>query len=78
MSERGTWPPIEWLVEPAAEITAEDYSNRVNSPTLVTREGDVVWRFSSPPESWRYLAGVAGFALVRGGTIVHAYTRIVS
>jgi len=46
--------------------------------TVVIQEGDVVWRFSSPPDSWKYLAGRAGFALVRDGKIVHSFTRILS
>ena len=77
MSEPDTWPPVEWLVEPAADITAEEYSARY-AVTVVIQDGDVVWRFSSPPDSWRYLAGRAGFALVRDGKIVHSFTRILS
>jgi hypothetical protein len=77
MSEPDTWPPVEWLVEPAADITAEEYSARY-AVTVVIQEGDVVWRFSSPPDSWKYLAGRAGFALVRDGKIVHSFTRILS
>ena len=77
MSEPDTWPPVEWLVEPAADITAEEYSARY-AVTVVIQEGDVGWRFSSPPDSWKYLAGRAGFALVRDGKIVHSVTRILS
>ena len=29
--------------------------------------GDEIWIFSSPPDSWRHLAGRAGIALVRKG-----------
>jgi hypothetical protein len=29
--------------------------------------GDELWTFSSPAESWKYLAGRAGVALVRDG-----------
>jgi len=64
-------------VEPAADITAEEYSARY-AVTVVIQEGDVVWRFSSPPDSWRYLAGRAGFALVRDGKIVHSRMTILS
>jgi len=34
------------------------------------QEGDTVWEFSSPPESWRNMAGRAGVALVRDGAII--------
>ena len=77
MSEPDTWPPVEWLVEPAADITAEEYSAWY-AVTVVIQEGDVVWRFSSPPDSWKYLAGQAGFALVRDGQIVHSRVTILS
>jgi len=77
MSEPDTWPPVDWLVEPVADITAEEYSARY-AVTVVIQEGDVVWRFSSPPDSWKYLAGRAGFALVRDGQIVHSRLTILS
>jgi predicted choloylglycine hydrolase len=31
---------------------------------------DEVWYFESPPATWRELAGVAGYAIVRDGQIV--------
>jgi hypothetical protein len=31
---------------------------------------DELWEYSSPPESWRALAGRAGIALVRNGEVV--------
>ena len=78
MRKEDSWPPVEWLVEPAADITAEEYSAWFKGQKLVIQEGDVVWRFSSPPDSWRYLAGRAGFALVRDGKIVHSRMTILS
>lgn len=35
-------------------------------------EGDEVWTFSSPPETWENLFGRAGVALVRDGEIIDA------
>jgi len=32
--------------------------------------GDELWWFESPPETWKGLAGSAGYALVRSGQIV--------
>ena len=78
MRKEDSWPPVEWLQEPATDTSAEEYSRWVNDPTLVIQDGDVVWRFSSPRESWMYLAGRAGLALVRDGQIVHSFTRILS
>jgi hypothetical protein len=34
--------------------------------------GDEIWEFTSPPESWRNLAGRAGIALVRHGEVVRS------
>lgn len=34
------------------------------------RPGDELWEFSSSQESWRYLCGRGGIALVRDGEIV--------
>ena len=33
------------------------------------RDGDEIWEFRSPSESWRHLFGRAGVALVRDGRI---------
>jgi hypothetical protein len=33
-------------------------------------EGDELWSFESPPETWHNLAGRAGYALVRSGRVV--------
>jgi len=34
-------------------------------------EGDELWEFRSPVESWEHLAGRAGIALVRQGEIIN-------
>lgn len=40
-------------------------------------EGDELWSFVSPLDSWRHLAGRAGVALVRNGEIIgHLVTRM--
>ncbi|MCA9663040.1 MAG: FHA domain-containing protein [Myxococcales bacterium] len=35
------------------------------------RPGDALWRFSSPPESWRRLGGRAGLCVVRAGAVIY-------
>ena len=39
---------------------------------------DELWRFSSPPESWKRMCGSAGMAIVRNGDIVAAYQLIMN
>jgi hypothetical protein len=39
---------------------------------LTPRPDDEIWEFSSSLESWQYLAGRAGAALVRDGTVIDA------
>lgn len=41
-------------------------------------QGDELWEYSSPPESWRDLAGRAGIALVHNGEIVGSILTIMS
>jgi hypothetical protein len=41
-------------------------------------EGDELWEFRSPPETWEALAGREGIALVRGGEIVDVLTTRLS
>ena len=36
--------------------------------------GDELWFFTSPPELWQSLAGVAGYAIVRDGKPIHTLT----
>lgn len=36
------------------------------------QQGDEVWKFNSPPETWELLMGRAGFAIVRDGMPVEA------
>lgn len=41
-------------------------------------DGDEVWRFSSPPETWNQFCGCAGYAVVRDGEIIRTLTTMVS
>lgn len=78
MPKEDSWPPVEWLQSPAQNISAEEYARSAKDPTLVIQDGDVVWRFRSPRESWTHLAGRAGLALVRDGQVVHYRVTILS
>jgi hypothetical protein len=39
---------------------------------------DELWRFRSPPETWRSLRGCAGYAVVRDGEVVDTLRTLVS
>ncbi|MCB9118742.1 MAG: hypothetical protein M9936_21115 [Caldilinea sp.] len=39
------------------------------------RPGDEIWRFATPPETWKAGAGRAGFVIVRDGAIVGGVLR---
>lgn len=42
------------------------------------REGDELWNFSSPAESWWELCGRAGIALVRNGEIEDSFVTMMN
>jgi hypothetical protein len=41
-------------------------------------EGDELWTFCSPLESWTHLAGSAGIALVRRGEVVDSIVTLMN
>ncbi len=41
-------------------------------------EGDELWEFSSPPETWENMMGRAGIALIRDGRIVDWIITVVN
>jgi hypothetical protein len=41
-------------------------------------DGDEIWRFSTPPWTWKMLAGRAGLVIVRSGRVIHGVTTIIS
>jgi hypothetical protein len=45
---------------------------------LPPKPDDEVWQFSSSPDSWEHLAGRAGLALVREGTVIDAYVTMMN
>jgi hypothetical protein len=42
------------------------------------KPGDELWIFESPSDSWRKLAGRAGVALVRDGTVVKSIVTLMN
>ena len=55
------------------------YQNGHWQEFLSTMEpGDELWNYSSPPESWKNLAGRAGIALVRRGKIIANITTLMN
>jgi hypothetical protein len=45
---------------------------------VTPRPDDEIWEFSSSLESWQYLAGRAGAALVRDGTVIDACVTVLN
>jgi len=41
------------------------------------QEGDELWTFCTPPETWEHMAGLGGFALVRHGKMVARIVRLL-
>lgn len=66
----GSLPTPPALV--AGEISADPLRHSL-SFRLPVRPDDEVWMFSSSPDTWRHLAGRAGLALIREGTVIDAY-----
>lgn len=42
------------------------------------QDGDELWEFVSPEESWKALAGRAGIALVRSGEVVESIVTMMN
>jgi hypothetical protein len=42
------------------------------------KDGDELWEFSSPPITWKYLAGRAGLSIVRNDKIVDSIVTIMN
>jgi hypothetical protein len=74
--------PIEWLQERLTVADADRMFSRANPQWEELKSSmqpdDELWRFCSPPESWQYLAGRAGVALVRNRTIVSAIVTLLN
>lgn len=75
------WFGKDWLVRnvSVADVEAgfeggdrpcEEWLKEWSRLKAAMQEGDELWEYSSPPDSWEHLCGRAGYAVVRGGEIV--------
>ena len=86
------YPPLEWLSEElsfdeyVSELFAEPRKDTSWSRSLqdaidlkhLFSPVDKIWRYKSPPETWRSLGGRAGFALVRDGRPIAAVVTMMN
>jgi len=66
---------IQWMKNTISILAAENkykFGNSSRWKVLLDemQDGDELYEFCSPPESWKYLAGREGVALVRDGVVV--------
>jgi hypothetical protein len=83
LTEKATLQEIEAENTPDAATRARDPrlpdkpfafgNDRWEALKSKMQEGDELWYFCSPPESWQHLAGRAGIAIVRAGQIVDSF-----
>ncbi|MDQ3555591.1 MAG: hypothetical protein M3409_02270 [Gemmatimonadota bacterium] len=73
----------EWLTQRAENAPIAQHRNLPDMPALrirmawqklktQAREGDELWAFENPSNSWKKLGRHAGYALVRKGKIVQS------
>lgn len=44
----------------------------------VMQDGDELWEFRSPPETWQHLSGRSGYVMVRRGDVVGGIITVMS
>lgn len=75
--------PSEWLTQRAENAPASHHRNLPDMPAMRIRmawqklksqaqEGDELWAFENPSNSWKKLGKHTGYALVRKGRIVQS------
>ena len=66
-NERPSSPPVpndRWLADWRAFLAQ-------------MQEGDELWTFCTPPETWEHMAGLGGIALVRHGKVVATFVTLL-
>jgi hypothetical protein len=74
--------PKEWLTQKAGNAPVAEHRNLSEMAAMRIRmawqklkaqaqEGDEVWAFMNPSNTWKKLGKQTGYALVRNGKIVH-------
>ena len=75
--------PKEWLTQKAGNAPVAEHRNLPETAALRVRmawqklkakagEGDEVWAFANPSNTWKKLGKQTGYALVRDGRIVES------
>lgn len=75
--------PKEWLSQKAGNAPVAEHRNLPEMPALRIRmawqklkakaqEGDEIWAFANPSNTWKKLGKQTGYALVRNGKIVES------
>jgi len=75
--------PKEWLTQKAGNAPAAEHRNLPEMPALRIRmawqklkaqaqEGDEIWAFANPSNTWKKMGKQTGYALVRNGKIVES------
>lgn len=73
--------PLEWLTQKApnapiaehrklSEVAALRIRREWSKLRAQAREGDELWAFANPANTWKTIGKQTGYALVRGGKIV--------
>ena len=81
--------PKEWLGERISVQIAEEDNTRDGIPFSGRQDewealkakmidGDEIWGFCSPSDSWQHLAGRAGYALVRDGEVIDCVVTMMN
>jgi hypothetical protein len=66
--------PREWLKERAHVAIESEHDDTFGW----LKPGDEIWRYCSPPESWKLLAGRSGSALVRKGKVIRSHLVLMN
>lgn len=75
--------PVAWLAQKAPNAPIADHRNLPELTALRIRrewnklkaqgsEGDELWAFANPSNTWKKIGKQTGYALVRGGKIVQS------
>ena len=75
--------PKEWLTQKAGNAPSAEHRNLPEMPALRIRmawqklkaqaqEGDEIWAFANPSNTWKKMGKQTGYALVRNGKIVES------
>jgi len=61
----------------SSPVPNDRWNDRWRAILAQMHEGDELWTFCTPPETWEHMAGLGGFALVRHGKMVTKIVRLL-